>query len=306
MIFKEYAIDPTIIKNWNKCRALLSPFGVENGRQISSFPKYKKWKDLLIRNLDAKQREKLKIVEYLTIKRNHEKSFIIKSRSYINSKEWIENAEREQSTKPFQAVISSESAIYTHDNFIIDHEFSDLHELMDTNVNTPICRNINDLTRHVTSLLDQSRTIIFVDPYFYGTKKKFLNPLEEFLKIIAVNPLSLGRVSIQYHHNDGGRIGDPTSTHNVDEISNKWGRAISSILPENISIQFHMWPFTGMHNRYILTDVYGVSYGRGLSVDNSGFADEDEILGLGLKVWRERYDNFLNKALEPYMALPKE
>jgi len=305
VILKEYALDPTLINNWDKCRAFLGPFGVENGRQVSSFPKYKKWKDLLIRNLDAKPKEKLMIVEYLTNKRNSEKSFVTKSRTYINSKEWLKNADIEQSSNPFQAVISTENNTYNHNNFISDNDFSDIHALMEANVNAPICRNVRELTRHIIPLLDQSRTIIFVDPYFYGTKNKFLDPLTQFLKIIANNPQGLKRVSIQYHHNDGGTIANPTDIHNIDDIVKRWGEKIQSILPENVAIQFHMWPFKDLHNRYILTDVYGVSYGRGLSKDNSGFADKDEILGLGLEVWRERFGNFLNNVAEPYMELSK-
>ena len=261
----------------------------------------------MVRNLNVRPKEKLLIVEYLTRKRNNEKTFINKSRLYINSKEWIENAYKEQNNEPFQAVISTNNNIYTHDNFIGEDEFSDLHELMDANVNVPICRNVQELTHHVTPLLDQSRTIIFVDPYFYGTKKNLLEPLEEFLKIIANNPFRLKRISIQYHHNDGGTISNPQNTYDLEKIKSDWGERILSILPEDTNIQFHMWPFRNLHNRYILTDVYGVLYGRGLSKNNSsGFGDEDEILGLGLKTWRDRYDKFFNTAPESYMVLSKE
>lgn len=306
MILKEYALDPTIIKNWDKCRAFIEPFGITTGRQISGYPKFKDWKSLLLNNLEVLPKEKLKIVEYLKIKRGDNNSFIKKSRLYNKTKNWITNVEEEQNNLPFHAVISSKNSTYTHENFIVDDEFSDLHDLMETSVDVPICRSVLELTNHITPLLDQSRTIIFVDPYFVGTKKKYLNPLKDFLVKIVSNPLGLSRVSIQYHHNDGGTISNPTDTYNVDEIINEWRVKILPIIPSDFTIQFHMWPFKDLHNRYILTDVYGVSYGRGLSEDNTGFADEDEILGLGLEVWRARYEKYLNNAPEHYLELSKE
>jgi len=306
LILKEYALDPIVINDWNSCVMYMSSFGVTHGRQISGFPKYKNWKSTLKQNLDCGPRTKQKINVYLRKKKERENAFLKSDRLYINSEPWVENAEREQSTKPFQAVISLENKTYTQDNFISDKDFSDLHDLMEANVNVTICRNVQQLTHHLKPLLDQSRTIIFVDPYFNGTKKRFLNPLEEFLTIIGNNPHGLKRISIQYHHNDGGAISNPSDTHVLEKIKSDWKERILSILPESVEIQFHMWPFRNLHNRYILTDVYGVSYGRGLSEDNSGFADEDEILGLGLKAWRKRYDEFLNTAPGAYMVLSKE
>ncbi len=303
MILKEYGLNPKIIDNIDRCGRFLGPFGVDRGRQISGFPNYKDWKSTLKQNLSCGPKEKKSILAYLRKKRERENAFLKIKRVYKNRESWIENAEREQSTNPFQAVISLENKTYTQDNFISDIDFSDLHDLMEANVNVTICRNVQQLTHHLKPLLDQSRTIIFVDPYFNGTKKKFLNPLEEFLTIIGNNPHGLKRISIQYHHNDGGAISNPSDTHVLEKIKSDWGKRILSILPESVEIQFNMWPFRNLHNRYILTDVYGVSYGRGLSEDNSGFADEDEILGLGLKPCSDRYDKFLNTAPEPYMVL---
>jgi len=279
----------------------LNSFGVSHGRQISEFPKYKDWKSTLKRYLNCGPREKKRIEVYLRKKREREKAFLKTNRLYKNSDSWIENANREQSNNPFHAVISSKNEFFCYDNFIPENEFSDIHELMESSVDVPICRTVSELTNHVEPLLDQSRSIIFVDPYFHGTKSKFLEPLGEFLNIIGNNPHGLKRGCIQYHHNDGGSIGYPNDVYDEEQIKVDWAEKINMLIPSGVEIQFHMWPFRVMHNRYILTDVYGVQYGQGLSKDNSGYSDEDEILGLGMVPWNARFDKYLNHAAEPYM-----
>ena len=37
---------------------------------------------------------------------------------------------------------------------------------MSASVGRPICRKVEDLTTHLIPLIDQSKEIIFVDPYF--------------------------------------------------------------------------------------------------------------------------------------------
>lgn len=301
MILKEYALDPTIIYNWDRCRAFMGLFGVEYGRQVSGFPKYKNWKNMLLQNLNVLPKEKARIIEYINIKKNRNKAFLKKSRLYKRDEQWPENAIRENSKSPFQAIIIGDKS-YHCENVVYDDECSEFHPLLAASVSVPICRNVTELTMHVTPLLDQSKRILFVDPYFYGTNSKFLRPLRQFARIISKNPLSLNRISIEYHHNNGGSVGFPTKQHKLAVINVNWKNKIESNLPSAIEVKFYMWDFRDLHNRYILTDIYGVQYGRGLSEDTSGFADEDEILGLDIETYKLRWKKYTNNAPIPYMV----
>ena len=47
---------------------------------------------------------------------------------------------------------------------------------------------VEDLTTHLIISIDQSKEIIFVDPYFRADNSNYLKPIEKFMKIISRNP----------------------------------------------------------------------------------------------------------------------
>ena len=78
MILKEYAIDPSLIKDWDSCRLFLMPFDLYQGRQVSEYLNLKTWKSLIQKgmvkeNVGPKQRKR--IVNYIRYK-NNSKAFI--------------------------------------------------------------------------------------------------------------------------------------------------------------------------------------------------------------------------------------
>ena len=123
----------------------------------------------------------------------------------------------------------------------------------------------------------------------------------QFLEIIDMSRKSNDSIDIQYHHNNGRTINN-NNPYDVDRMKIKWSEKINPLIPKNLKVKFFMRQYEEkLHNRYILTDIYGVAYGKGFAVEGDGFNEKDEILGLGMNIWKESFDDFYIDAPEPYM-----
>ena len=167
----------------------------------------------------------------------------------------------------------------------------------------PFAEDVDELTSHLTPLLDQSKQIVFVDPYFRADKKAYLKPLEQFLKIIQSNPNKIKRTIIAYHHNDGDGKGEYFT---ADEIKEIYQLKLKTIVPNGVKLSLFKWPHAEMHNRYVLTDIMGVSYGNGLSESSNSLRDEDEINPLDKETYKERYEKYNNEVRKPYLIINNE
>ena len=302
MILKEFALDPNLIKDWDSCRLFLMPFDIYQGRQLSEFPDLRLWKDLIIKGLDKDRvgpKQRKKIVEYIKSKKNSH-TFIKRSSLYKKQQEWLDNCKRENEIKPFNAVVykGKESEI---DNFLSDTDFTPEHPLMSASVGRPICRKVEDLTTHLIPLIDQSKEIIFVDPYFRADKSNYLKPIEKFMKIISRNPKNIKRNKIAFHHNDGGM--DIKSRFSPNDIMQKWKEKLTPIVPQDIKLELFIWERKKMHNRYVFTEIMGVQYGHGLGEGTDSLNNEDEITPLDHETYRARREKFNDPLLTPYLII---
>lgn len=276
----EYALDPGVLYNFDKVRYFLEKFGVHRGRLISRFPR--KWKRMVYEACaTCGDVEKKRIEESLI---SAALKLIKTSRSYDDSLAWLINAEKQHGTKPFHAIISNENPRDIPEVLIADAVSEETTPLLIVKREACVPRSAEVLAKLVQPLLQISSEVLFVDPHFDPTKKRFCKTLSHFLMALDGNE----KVSrIEYHLGD-----DLEATYFKTECM----KYIPRILPKNRAITFVRWkqhennPGDQLHPRYILTNLGGIRIDVGLDEGEEG--ETTDISLLDWPLYQQRWKDY--------------
>ncbi|MBK7994108.1 MAG: hypothetical protein IPK14_12005 [Blastocatellia bacterium] len=266
-MLKEYALDPSVLSNWDRFRYFISQFGVANGRLISQYPS--KWKRLVYAataNFQAVERTKVEIAL---------KNLVLMTRvsEWTPTLSWLENVIEEHSKRPFHAIIATENS-NNHACVLIGSQVDNNDELMKAPRSKEIRRSATEMALCVKNLLLCSKEIIFIDPYFFRLSlNPHIRPLREFLSIISEDCKERGSsIKLEYHSEDNDKtIGNNTFKDECD-------KRLPYIIPKGLSLNIIRWDDGELHNRYILTDIGGVMFGTGLDDNEDGNSTDTDIV----------------------------
>ncbi|MEW6614961.1 MAG: hypothetical protein AB1401_05795 [Thermodesulfobacteriota bacterium] len=276
----EYALDPCVLYNFDKVRYFLEKFGVHRGRLISRFPK--KWKKMVYDACAACSDYERKRIEESLI--NADLKLMKTSRSYDYFLAWIINAEEQHNIKPFHAIISNANPRGIPEVLIADAVSEENTPLLRVKREDCVPRSAEVLAKLVQPLLQMSSEVLFVDPHFDPTKKRFRRTLFHFLMALDGNE-KVNR--IEYHVGD-----DLGETYFKTECM----RHIPLLLPRNRAITFVRWkqhednPGDQLHPRYVLTDLGGIRIDVGLDEGEEG--ETTDISLLDLPLYQQRWKDY--------------
>lgn len=258
----EFAISPALCSNWQDLRFFLTTFGGEQGRLLSDIPR-KKWirlARLAIKHSDNGQLMKKRLVA--GIERLARKAIYCRSSVPGSQDErWIAHAIEAHKNRPFKAIITD--CYDGGDDCILrnDQEFTE-NCLWNIPIDTTAERRPHEMIEAIKPMLDCAREVILIDRNFDPDKyrwRPFLLGLSEFLSKREFSP-SINK--IDYH------LGDRIAANHMQWLCNAH---ISKKLPPGMIVNFTVWPWGELHDRYILTDIGGVDFGIGLDIhDGSG------------------------------------
>lgn len=279
----EYAVDPSVLGNWNDFRHLVSHFGQQHGRMISQFPK--KWK-ALVYDAAAKNTEidRKRIEESL---KNIDDKLFRQSREYDGGKPWIRNAIACQLDHPFRAIIGEANPDELYYVLRIDEldEPDKCCVLWHVHKECRVARNMNAMVICALPLLSQSRHIQMVDPHFGPESPRYRRTLQGFAD--AALRVSPGITRFEYHL-------EAKSTHEF--FSQTCLQELPRVIPKSLQIRFVRWKQRNggekLHPRYLLTDVAGLRYEAGLDEGRDGETVDVTLLDPGLYSvrWKEFQD----------------
>ena len=289
----EYAIDPQLIHNWaqNKRdrREFVQSFGIGQPRIMAGFPKFHKWRSLVLRSIPASFTDNdKKIVEELvnaigevTVRRNRN--------IYDGSTDWLDNIRTENAATPFNNVfLKSRPTPPLGNEFEQADIYSKPTKYWDFPSQVLANRTASELADAVSNMLRLATRIIFIDPYIRNTSDK-LNPLAAYINRAINNRVSDTSPDIEVIF-DGNSSGAPTSEYLYNAIISNIGDSINHVsltvkeLGQNIGGE-------KLHNRYILTDLGGCSFGVGL--DEGSGSESDEITLLSKEVYDLRWRQYV-------------
>jgi hypothetical protein len=147
------------------------------------------------------------------------------------------------------------------------------HPLWNASTSCVIPRKAQEMASWVALLLQSCHEVLLIDPYFRPSDIRHRRPLEAFLAAVIEKRQIAPLMRVEIH------TGDHAS---ADYFRGECERCLPSIVPEGMRVRVIRWRQRDggdlPHNRYILTDVGGVSFGVGLDNGTDGEADEATLL----------------------------
>lgn len=288
----EYAVEPWLLNNWKDFRYFSEKFGVSRGRLISCFPS--RWQRMVYESLSncgeieiKRIEEGLQILKSCMVRRQHE---------WNPQADWLTNAEAEHIRRPFHAILARANP--NQREFVLEGDtVSETHPLWNVSTSCVIPRKAHEMTVSVSLLLQSCHEILFIDPYFRPYDIRHRRPLEAFLAAVMEKRQSVSPTRIEIH------TGNNTS---ADFFRDECERCLPSIVPQGIQVRIIRWRQREggeiLHNRYILTDIGGVSFGVGL--DDGIDGETDEVTLLEDQTYQFRWAQFVG--IEPAFELVDE
>lgn len=252
----EYAVDPRIAASWfemDKARFFKAEIGIGKPRIVSLYPST--WDKLVWRefvrsgqrnDLDMnKMQAVLNYMCYRAVRRS--------DRNWDSSKSWLENAETEHGTTPFDAIISKDNP-RNHERIICVDSIDDDTPMWCQRRQVSVRRDAKTLERYVSPMLRIATRIVFVDPYL-GTQKRYLRTMRCYLRAIQRG------------------VSDVKGYPDIELCrAEKRQGFVRSRLAEIIPSQLEVVVRTlaerdrgeALHNRFILTDNGGLCFSHGL------------------------------------------
>ena len=139
-------------------------------------------------------------------------------------------------------------------------------------IGVPIQRQAREMADCVAPMLRCATRILFVDPHFDPYKERYRQPLGEFLRHVD---RKRGPITIELH---AGRRRQHDPPEAAVRFREQCQRYLPRIIPEGLELTVHYWKERlggkELHNRFILTDIGGVSFQHGLDCDLGGRSDD--------------------------------
>lgn len=308
----EFALEPELVATWHDRKEYLffqEKFGLRTGRIVSSYPK--KWKRLVWKafksgphaNNESAEKRMEALLSDLT------ETSVKRRNTFEEITIWLERAEAEHEQRPFHAIVARDNPRSKKEVIPTTELISEGHCCWNVAENPSTPRNAMELATTVAPILRTCEHIVFIDPYFDPQKARFMKPMAAFFKEIWVkgychdNPLVEIHTSIDRFFRDRER----GANRNTDEERNAWSslifnmeRLLPRIIPKDKELRVTIWKQREhgqrLHNRYILTELYGVIFGTGLDqCDNHTTVETDDVLLLNSKQravhWKEYLGN---------------
>lgn len=270
----EYALEPELVATWvdrSKGRYFIGKFGLGQPRIVSRYPK--SWKKLVWKAFASENDfERARMTELLA---RLSEAMVKRSNGRWNpGASWLDNAQGEHSRRSFRAILARSNP-RAHPEVLIAGELDDATPLWAVPRGCTTRRKATDMAAVVASMLRIADVVLFVDPRFGPENGRHRRPLEAFLRAaVDRRPCEpLRRVEVQCWA-DGGA----TEEFFRDECREQLPRCVPTGVQLSLVRLRQRSGSEKLHNRYILTDLGGVSFGVGLDDGDAGETDDIQLL----------------------------
>ena len=250
---------------------------------LSGFPKLKKIRKEVLskQSLDDPEDEKGRLVEilqFLSELTRVERSFI-----YDGNFDWKTNMMLENERVAFDHILT-----LTHDPALGSVTLERLFEREITYPTQLLVKRVADeMANAIGNMLRLSTHIVFVDPYFGSNRSKW-KPFIRFIEQALKPNRPKEELSIEVVYNF-----DASSAHPAQVLFDKLRDERSDIL-ERCAVSFKgvraRTEGEKLHNRYVLSNIGGVSFGVGL--DEGDENQKDDVLLLNEDTFPKRWKQY--------------
>ena len=275
----EYALEPELVATWTNrsdCRYFKESFGLGQGRIVSRYPK--RWKRLVWNSFNSTDDFAQKRLEELLARLSEQMVQRSDARWDGESTSWRNNAEREHERLPFHAILARTNP-KNHAHVLTENDIDeDSATRWAVERGYSVARSATEMADTVAPLLRCSSDVIFVDPHFGPERPRYRRPFEAFLeRMVSQRPDETPkRVEI---HTAAERTG--TEEFFRGECERRLCQWIPDGIPVLVRRLRQKQDGEQLHNRYILTDLGGVTFGTGLDEGDEGETDDITLMNRG-------------------------
>ena len=199
---------------------------------------------------------------------------------------WLENAESE-TCYPFHAILSLCNP-KKKPNVASVKDIDGKASLWRFNPPPSITvdRTAASMAACIKPMLRYAQRIRFIDPHFCPSDPRFRDPLRKFLSIICYGSR---KVELEYHASADNR------PDNWCTFEDNCKRHLPCLIPSGFNITIRRWwnkrGNERFHNRYILTNIGGVSFGNSISEQPNGKDTVCRLSSTDCHSWIDKYSD---------------
>jgi hypothetical protein len=256
----EYAIDPELVAAWAKeqkdYRYFMEAFAFDSGRKLSIFPKdwHQQVKQAFLKSGPKKTGDQQRSEEL-------RKMFMVKpikreGTEWNEKQTWTDNALVEHTRYPFNAILARKNPA-GHPDILDDSDLGNPEcERWEASYQVVVKRIAKEMAEAIRPMLSVCRWVKFIDPHTWPGESRYADTFSAFMKILGnKRPIPLEFIEIH--------------TKNQEDTSNDIVMSqFQKVIPQGMEATLYQWKRRSdeqrLHNRYILTNLGGVSFQHGL------------------------------------------
>lgn len=297
----EYALDPEFLielaDKSDLCLSLTHYFGWGNPCVLSGHPAalLKEANGIIKKNIEnansdkqiaSLQKKMSKLTEIGTI-------FVQNRTKRFNASSWSGDFGPEHARHPFHGILASKNISCNCSHINIDKLRDPRCPIYNHERSLHVKRHPDTLCESIKPILQNSSEITFIDPYFFPAESRYNDTYKRYLSVVG---------SVNHIRSEGCRdiyIICSRNSEGKNYCPHKEFKQIcldymNELVPSGLNLVIYRIKDKQqeLHNRYILTDIGGVSFGHGTDCTRDIQDSEDDIVLLdrgSLTHWKRVY-----------------
>lgn len=251
----EFAVEPQLLADFERCKTLLDLFSFAAGRVVSGYPSRRWWWELADAKVEAAEIKTLHKEALRTELESLRDDAVVDRRDLASGNippdEWLQHAVALQNERqPFRAILCEQPSGTCLG--LVDWAFFRLsHELIHVPVESEVERSPEAMANHFAKLLDHSSQLLIVDPYFDPQKLEYREAIKALIEQAAKGrkPLSSVEIHATKHENKSTAGGFTTCELRFfrGKVEDRRAELLPPVLDQSTTVRF-------VRNRYLPDD----------------------------------------------------
>ena len=292
-MINEYAIEPSVLSTWAASRRdyaeFLREYGLGTPRIVSSFPKRKarKLRRYFLSNspADDQSQQGLRYVEMVN---KLVEDIALRDVEPCEDNDWSQHVKVENDRSPFSVILSSEP-IETERNITPDTMY-DPDSIWNHHDQLDIQRTNEGIRSAVSNLLRlATEQVVVIDPY--GWTDRAVRQMQHLIYRLNANRINnnIPSITMCYKENNGGLNADDVRQRILQRPN------VAEIGVDLKVLELAQVPGSDVfHNRCVLTEHGGVSFGHGIGVPNEQNHTDEAIL-MRTEIYQKKWKQFIEE-----------
>lgn len=253
----EYALDPSLLSDFDNCRTIFESFKPERGKLIADVPR--KWQQEAFKAINGMAHDQCQPVMKKTLKNGLKRlteEALCSNREcppWDRQKEtWLSHALAAQDAHPFAAILAAATSPEPVGTYALAQLFLDAPECWKAPTEMSIPRSAKNIVDALMPLFTISKQITLIDRHMYPGSPSHLRVLKEIVGRMHECNFGRGVPRITLHVSDHRR-----------DMQSSLEQHLLPYLPSDFEFVSCAWPQAIEHDRFAVTDVGGIRLGEG-------------------------------------------